>query len=66
MRKSGEGRRPNSPFVAADILQNTSNMRPLIRLLASQAVKSWLAGNPPNTATSTTNDGNEGNDLRTV
>lgn len=66
MRKSGQGRRPDSPFVAADMLQNTSSMRPLIRLLAAQAVKSWLAGNSPNTATSTTHDGNEGNDLRTV
>lgn len=66
MRKRGQGRRTDPPFVAANMLQNTPSMRPLIRLLAAQAVKLWLARNPPNTATTTTHDGNEGNDLRTV
>lgn len=64
--KRTKNKYPSSPFMGTDMLQNTSSMRPLIRLLAAQAVKSWLAGNPPNTATSTTHDGNEGNDLRTV
>lgn len=48
------------------MLQQPTSMRPLIRLLAAQAVKRWVAGNSSNTATTTTHEGNEGNDLRTV
>jgi hypothetical protein len=66
MKKRSKSSHQSSPFIAADMLEKNSNMRPLIRMLAAQAVKNWLTGNPLNTATSTTHDGNEGNDLRTV
>ncbi|WP_157786922.1 hypothetical protein [Herbaspirillum rubrisubalbicans] len=66
IKKRNNNPSPSSPFMAADVLQQNSNMHPLIRMLAAQAVKNWLSGNQPNTATSTTHNGNEGNDLRTV
>jgi hypothetical protein len=66
MKKRSKSSHQSSPFIVADILEKNSNMRPLIRMLAAQAVKNWLTGNPLNTATSTTQDSNEGNDLRTV
>lgn len=66
MMKRTKNKYPSSPFMGTDMLQENSNMRPLIRMLASQAVNKWLIGNPPNIETSTTHDGNEGNDLRTV
>lgn len=65
MKKQSQSSHQSSPFTA-DMLEKNSNMRPLIRMLAAQAVKNWLTGNPFNTATSTTQDGNEGNDLRTI
>ena len=66
MKKQTQSPHASSPFIAANMFEKNSNMRPLIRMLAAQAVKNWLTGNPLNTATSTTQDGNEGNDLRTV
>lgn len=35
--------RQNSPFLVADMLNQTSSTRPLIRLLAAQAVRNWQA-----------------------
>lgn len=66
MSKRHRQRQHISPFLGPDMLDPSPSMRPLIRMLAAQAVRNWLAKAPSNDATSTPQESNEGNNLRTI
>lgn len=58
--------RQNSPFLVADMLQPASSMRPLIHMLAAQAVKNWQQQAQNSDTILQKDNENEGSDLREV